>query len=288
MTLVKNKNSLELVEQSLIKLQVSTITPNRFAPDPTANPKGAMPLIGGQLGSDISELLDYADSHSPRHSPRMAADEEEKKRISRELHDGLGQLLTSMKLHIQQCLNGCDDQVMEHGLPEAHKESLQALSSMVNQAMNEVRTICSSIRPAILDDLGVLAAITWQCRQISQLCAKFDVRTEFELAESDIPEALRTVIYRIVQESLNNAVKYSKATLIKVNLFLSHNSINLTVLDDGVGFDPAKIKDKLGVGLMSMRDRAESVNGTLQVKAVVNQGVEICASFPLKRFALNG
>ena len=284
MTVVKNKNRLKLVEQSLMKLHISSITPNRLTPDPTTKSKASMPLIGGQLGGTISELLDFNSNPSPR----MAADEEEKRRISRELHDGLGQLLTSMKLHIQQCLDGCDDQLTDHVIPEAHRESLQALTSMVNQAMSEVRTICSAIRPAILDDLGVLAAINWQCRQISQLCSKFDVHTEFDLDESDIPEELRTVIYRIVQESLNNAVKYSKATLVKVNLFVTHNSINLTVLDDGIGFDPAEIKDKLGVGLMSMRDRAESVNGTLQVNAIVNQGVEICASFPLKRFVLNG
>jgi signal transduction histidine kinase len=284
MTLLKNKNCLEALDQSLLKLPVSNITPDKPTPNPSTNNKDTLPLIDAHLVSNIADLLDC----TAYPSPRIAADEEEKRRISRELHDGLGQLLTSMKLHIQKCLDGCDDQGLEHGLPEAHKESLQALSSMVKQAMNEVRTICSAIRPAILDDLGVLAAISWQCRQISQLCSKFDVRSEFGLDESDIPEEIKTVIYRIVQESLNNAMKYSNANLVKVNLFRTHNSINLTVRDDGVGFDPAVIKDKLGVGLMSMRERAESVNGTLQVNTMVNQGVEVCASFPLKRVALNG
>ncbi|MES9945442.1 MAG: sensor histidine kinase [Candidatus Thiodiazotropha sp.] len=218
----------------------------------------------------------------------MSVEEAEKKRISRELHDGLGQLLTSMNLHIQKCLDGCDAQVVESVRQEEHKDSLHALSSMVKQAMNEVRTICSAIRPAILDDLGVIAAVTWQCRQISQISANFDVVTDISINESDIHEELKTAIYRIVQESLNNALKYSQAKQVKVSLLHVHNAIQVIVKDDGVGFDPAEIKDRLGMGLMSMRERAESVNGTLQVNAGVNKGVEISVYFPVKKIALNG
>ncbi|MEW8586154.1 MAG: sensor histidine kinase, partial [Candidatus Thiodiazotropha sp.] len=246
--------------------------------------KDKMSLIESRFVPAIPDLIDYSDFPSNR----INADEEEKKRISRELHDGVGQLLTSMNLHIQRCLDGCDDQVGDKGVSEDHMDSLQALSSMVKQAMNEVRTICSSIRPAILDDLGVLAAITWQCRQISRIGSKFEVFTDFSIDEADIPEEFKSVIYRIVQESLNNAMKYSQATLIKVKLSRTHDTIELSVLDDGIGFDPSEIKDRLGIGLMSMRERASSVNANLQIKAAVDQGVEISVSFPLKKVALNG
>ncbi|MEW8486091.1 MAG: sensor histidine kinase [Candidatus Thiodiazotropha sp.] len=243
-----------------------------------------MSLIESRFVPAIPDLIDYSDFPSNR----INADEEEKKRISRELHDGVGQLLTSMNLHIQRCLDGCDDQVGDKGVSEDHMDSLQALSSMVKQAMNEVRTICSSIRPAILDDLGVLAAITWQCRQISRLSSKFEVFTEFNIDEANIPEEYKSVIYRIVQESLNNAMKYSQANLVKVKLSRTRDTIELSILDDGIGFDPSEIKGRLGIGLMSMRERASSVNAALQVKAAVDQGVEISVSFPLKKVALNG
>ncbi|MEW8299542.1 MAG: sensor histidine kinase [gamma proteobacterium symbiont of Ctena orbiculata] len=284
MTLVKEKNDLDLVGQSLLTLSVSAISPKTKSANTAKTIKDKMSLIESRFVPAIPDLIDYSDFPSNR----INADEEEKKRISRELHDGVGQLLTSMNLHIQRCLDGCDDQVGDKGVSEDHMDSLQALSSMVKQAMNEVRTICSSIRPAILDDLGVLAAITWQCRQISRLSSKFDVFTEFNIDEANIPEEYKSVIYRIVQESLNNAMKYSQANLVKVKLSRTRDTIELSILDDGIGFDPSEIKGRLGIGLMSMRERASSVNAALQVKAAVDQGVEISVSFPLKKVALNG
>ncbi|PVV09874.1 MAG: hypothetical protein B6D77_09410 [gamma proteobacterium symbiont of Ctena orbiculata] len=282
MTLVKDKY-LDFLGQSLQTLSVSSITPNTNTAK-TSTTQNRIPLLNSQHIVGLSDLLDFAKFSTNR----MSVEEAEKKRISRELHDGLGQLLTSMNLHIQKCLDGCDAQVVESVRQEEHKDSLHALSSMVKQAMNEVRTICSAIRPAILDDLGVIAAVTWQCRQISQISANFDVVTDISMDESDIHEELKTAIYRIVQESLNNALKYSQAKQVKVSLLHVHNAIQVIVKDDGVGFDPAEIKDRLGMGLMSMRERAESVNGTLQVNAGVNKGVEISVYFPVKKIALNG
>jgi signal transduction histidine kinase len=279
MTLVKDKDQQKL-GQSLLTLTVSPITPNTNSSTQKCNKA----VIDTHHIPGISDLLDLAEfAQSP-----ISVEEEEKKRISRELHDGLGQLLTSMNLHIQQCLNSCDDQNLQITQQEEHKESLHALSSMVKLAMSEVRTICSAIRPAILDDLGVIAAISWQCRQISQISTDFEVMADFNIDESDIPDTLKTVIYRIVQESLNNALKYSQAKQVKVNLWHTRNTIQLTIEDDGVGFDPAMIKDRLGMGLMSMRERAQSVNGSLQVNAEVDQGVKIAVSFPVRKIALNG
>ncbi|MCU7892766.1 MAG: hypothetical protein KZQ78_14615 [Candidatus Thiodiazotropha sp. (ex Ustalcina ferruginea)] len=95
---------------------------------------------------------------------RINSDEKERKRLSRELHDGLGQLLTTIGLQVKQCLDGYEDN-HEMNLPAEHKYSLGMVSDMVKDAIGEVRAISSAIRPAILDDIGVLAAISWQCRQ---------------------------------------------------------------------------------------------------------------------------
>jgi two-component system NarL family sensor kinase len=209
----------------------------------------------------------------------VSSEELERKRISRELHDGLGQLLTSMSLHVQRCLDGSEaEEQAEH--QNQQRESLEIVSSMIKQAMSEVRSICSAIRPAILDDLGVVPAISWQCRQITKICSDIQVETDFDVDESAIPEDYKSVIYRIVQESLNNAIKYSKAETISVSLLQAHNAIHLLIVDDGVGFDPSDIQGKLGMGLVGMRERAESVNGRIRIDTGVDQGVQIRASFP--------
>ncbi|MES9972600.1 MAG: histidine kinase, partial [Candidatus Thiodiazotropha sp.] len=98
-----------------------------------------------------------------RKSPASSSavnEEEERKRLSRELHDGLGQLLTTIGLQVRQCLDHCDSTPLPCPSPQEHKASLQQISEMVKEAIGEVRSICSAIRPAILDDLGVLAAIS--------------------------------------------------------------------------------------------------------------------------------
>jgi signal transduction histidine kinase len=219
----------------------------------------------------------------------MSAEEEEKKRISRELHDGLGQLLTSIRIHVQNCMNDCDSSDSTEGNKEL-KESLAAISEMTQQAMGEVRSICGALRPAILDDLGVLAAITWQCRQISSGYSKITVDTRLDLSESMIPEAYKSVIYRIVQEGLNNAVKYSLTESVKISLYPNNNSIELVIRDYGVGFDLDKMRSEkgMGMGLMSMRERAESIGGTCEINAAEGRGVEVRASFPIQKVVLSG
>ncbi|MCU7812384.1 MAG: sensor histidine kinase [Candidatus Thiodiazotropha sp. (ex Notomyrtea botanica)] len=219
----------------------------------------------------------------------MSSEEEEKKRISRELHDGLGQILTSINLHIQNCLSGCESQDQVE-LPQGIKDSLAVISDMTKQAMGEVRSICGALRPAILDDLGVLAAISWQCRQISLGCSRLDVETHFDLEESMIPETYKTVIYRIVQEGLNNAVKYSQTKSVIISLFQEDESIQLVIRDFGIGFDLDQVRSEqgMGMGLMSMRERAESIGGSCEVNAATGRGVEIRVGFPVEKVALSG
>ncbi|MCG7917561.1 MAG: sensor histidine kinase [Candidatus Thiodiazotropha taylori] len=244
-----------------------------------------------QTGVSINDNLRLTDQHikdglsclkqlkQGAHHQHVSSEELERKRISRELHDGLGQLLTSMSLHVQRCLDGCDGQ--EKASQSQQRESLEAVSSMVKQAMSEVRSICSAIRPAILDDLGVIPAISWQCRQITKVCSDTQVVTDFDVDEESIPEDYKSVIYRIVQESLNNAVKYAKAKTITVSLLQAHDAIHLLVIDNGVGFDPSEIQGNLGMGLVGMRERAESVDGRIRIDTGIDQGVQIRASFPL-------
>ncbi len=215
----------------------------------------------------------------------MRTEEEEKKRIAQELHDGLGQLLTSINLHVQQCLNGSGDAA---DLSPSVKDSLQMISDMAKQAMGEVRGICGALRPAILDDLGVVAAIKWQCRQLSQVYAGLVVAADIDVSEATIPDRYKTAIYRIVQEAMNNAVKHAEARKITVSLRRVGEDLQLFVQDDGVGFDVLQGLANAGMGLMSMRERVESAGGFFELRSAVGQGVEIRVSFPVEKVALSG
>ncbi|MBT3046871.1 MAG: sensor histidine kinase [Candidatus Thiodiazotropha sp.] len=216
--------------------------------------------------------------HKRLSSPAAITEEEERKRLSQEIHDGIGQILTTIGLQVTQCLNGYD-QTSSQSLQQ-HKVSLEQLSLLVREAIGEVRTICRSIRPAILDDLGVIAAISWQCRQISRATPELVVVTNFDIEEEQIPVGHRSAIYRIVQESLNNALKYAQASQIGVSLSLQDELIHLSIIDNGIGLDLASIRESLGIGLISMRERAASIHGKLEIDAAIGEGVEIRALFP--------
>ncbi|MBT2969759.1 MAG: hypothetical protein B6D72_18460 [gamma proteobacterium symbiont of Ctena orbiculata] len=218
--------------------------------------------------------------HKRLSTPAAVTEEVERKRLSQDIHDGIGQILTTIGIQVTQCLNGHDND--QHGSQslQQHKVSLEQLSLLVREAIGEVRSICRAIRPAILDDLGVLAAISWQCRQISRATPEVVVVTNFDIEEAQIPVGYRSAIYRIVQESLNNALKYAQASRIGVSLSLQDELIHLSIIDNGIGFDLATIRERLGIGLISMRERAASIHGKLEIDAAIGDGVEIRALFP--------
>ncbi|MEJ2590036.1 MAG: sensor histidine kinase [Candidatus Thiodiazotropha sp.] len=244
--------------------------------------------LGMSLKPPVDRIDDLLNTTLPK--SLINSEEAEKKRISQELHDGLGQILTSINLHVQQCLATAQSKSQAVVLPEAMTDSLLAISNMAKQAMGEVRAICSALRPAILDDLGVLAAISWQCRQISQGYSCVNVETDFEIGEDMIPECYKTVLYRVVQEGLNNAVKYSKSEAVRVSLRHKADAIELGIQDFGVGFDLARVQAdrELGMGLISMRERVESVGGVFEIDAGVGRGVEIRIFLPMEKMSLTG
>jgi two-component system NarL family sensor kinase len=211
---------------------------------------------------------------------RLDAHEAEKKRIARELHDGLGQLLTNIKLRAQLCRSELESSDKPEQLTNA-KGVLDDLTGLVGEAIQEVRTVCSRIRPAVLDDLGVLAAICAHCRRCEESASEVSFETAFSLTESDIPEVAKTAIYRIVQEAANNSLKHAKASNIWISLGIDAGRLLLTIEDDGVGFDQEE--DRFGFGLVSMRERVEALHGTFNIVSAQGQGVKISASFPMNQ-----
>jgi len=213
-------------------------------------------------------------------SQLLTVQENERKRIAMELHDGIGQLLTAVKFKVESIL-----QVKGKGKAKAKEESLEAIIPMVKESVEEVRRIQMDLRPSTLDDLGILATLGWFCREYQKIYSHIRVQKEIDLQESEVSTPLKTVIYRVMQEALNNIAKHSKADLVYLSLRKKENKIELTIKDTGMGFDLEEIlspeRSKRGLGLNSMRERTELSGGTFVIESTAGKGTTIRAEWPI-------
>jgi PAS domain S-box-containing protein len=204
----------------------------------------------------------------------LMVEEKERKRIARELHDGIGQALSAIKFSVENSLR----QLRKVADP-SELESLEVLIPLSQKTIEEVRRIVKDLRPAILDDLGILATINWFCREFQKVYAGIRIETKIDAQENIIPTHLKTVIFRILQEALNNVAKHSRADLIQLSLGVQDFSIIMRVHDNGVGFDVTKtiamIPSRRGVGLASMRERAELSGADFDITSNAGQGTTI-------------
>jgi PAS domain S-box-containing protein len=196
----------------------------------------------------------------------LDAQEEERKLIAHELHDGLGATLTNIKYSLEQHL---DD------LPE-EKGFLEQAVSMIRQAIKDTSRISRSLRPSILDDIGVIPAIRWFCRGFQEANRGIQVEDRLEVQEEDIPEPLKLVIYRIFQEALTNIAKHSNAQRVTVALKKAERNIELSIEDNGGGFDSQDAGD-IGMGLTSMRERTQFSGGFFSIQSSLGNGTVIQA-----------
>jgi PAS domain S-box-containing protein len=209
----------------------------------------------------------------------LKVQEEERRRLARDLHDSLGQKLTGIKFLIEASLGE-----PWPGERRAGVGRLRGLIPTIQDAVEEVRRISTELRPSILDDLGLVATMAWHLRELAKLHPEVAVDQQITAAESDVPVPLRTPIYRILQEATNNVAKHSGPCRMVVGLETGEGRLRLRVSDDGVGFDPgAPPRDGRngGIGLGSMRERAEFSGGSFSVRSAPGAGTTIEAEWPL-------
>ena len=204
----------------------------------------------------------------------LSAEEKERKRIARELHDGIGQALSAIKFSVENSLRQ-----LRNEADHSELKSLEAVIPLTQKTIEEVRRIVKDLRPSILDDLGILATINWFCREFQNIYAGIRVERAIEIQEQDIPSLLKTVIYRILQEALNNVAKHSRADLVLLTLEKSDCGIKLKIQDNGDGFNLAKTislkPSQRGFGLASMRERAELSGAVFEIKSALGNGTSI-------------
>jgi len=209
----------------------------------------------------------------------QASREEERIRIARELHDELGEALTAQKFGlslIRQRLNG-RDQPFPRDEIFAKLESLAALADGTAQ---RVRRLCTELRPAILDDLGLLAAIEWQAQE-------FQTRTGIEcnlirkIDLLNVNSRQATAVFRIFQEILTNVARHARASSVQVKLKTAEENLVLQVKDDGAGISEDKINGGVSLGILGMRERAALLGGELAIQGVPAKGTTVTLSLPL-------
>jgi len=198
------------------------------------------------------------------------AQETERRSLSRELHDGIGQALGALLVDIGRMSTTLSDD-----RPEVRTQ-LDNMKSVAETTLLSVRNIALLLRPSMLDDLGLVAALEWQGREVSRR-SEIEVSVESENMPDDLPDEYRICIYRLVQEALNNAVRHSGARNAKVTVEHSAEAISVQVSDDGRGFDPTRVR---GLGMLGMEERVHRLGGTFTVRSQLGQGAEITANLP--------
>jgi signal transduction histidine kinase len=210
-------------------------------------------------------------------SKLIDAQEQQRKLVAQELHDSIGASLTAIIYALEEVLGaGCEHCVSQ----------VREVISLVRSTMDETRRISTSLRPSILDDLGVLATFRWFCGEFQKLCADLRIETRLDLREQDVPDPVKIVMYRVLQEALNNAAKHSGADLVRVILRRGKaGGVELTIKDNGRGFDVEKIlRDRdatSAMGLANMRERTELSGGAFTIRSGKGRGTVIRASWPL-------
>ncbi len=197
----------------------------------------------------------------------MTAQEEERRRVSRELHDQICQQLASLAMDIGAL-------AADPPRPDAQRR-LQALQIRVARVSEETRHIAYELHPSVLDDLGLVASLRGLCREFSARAPNVALDFRESVVPAALPREVASCVYRIAQESLQNAAKHANATHVSVALAVQGESIVLTIEDDGVGFDLEAVKGRGGLGLIGMEERARLAKGKLTVAARPGHGARI-------------
>jgi len=212
-------------------------------------------------------------------SQLLTAQENERRRIAQDIHDNVSQTLVAMKFRIENALKDFDAYRDRDDLSNM-------LVPVIQDAIDEVRDIYMRLRPSILDDLGLLATLSWLWRDFQAANPDIEIKSDLDIEDSDLPEKLKVVIFRVVQEALDNIARHSEAGHVDVSLRRQGGNVDLTVQDDGIGLNLEEVltvDDSLrGMGLSGMLERTELLGGTLRIEGEKGKGTRILASWPVR------
>ncbi len=232
-----------------------------------------------QLADAFNVMLEtLADSARTRAAQILTAQEQERKRIARELHDETSQVLTSLLISLK---------VLEESITgEEARQRVEDTRSLVHQTLRAIRNLSIDLRPRALDDLGLLPALRWYIKEYQQKC-KIEVEFTTTNIKERFPSAIETALYRIVQEALTNTAKYARATKVQVSITEEDGMVRATISDNGKGFDAQTVLkmpwQERGLGLAGMHERASLLDGSLLISTEPGKGTTIEVALPLRQ-----
>lgn len=230
-----------------------------------------------RVGSAFNALLDRLTEDRARErrlaAQVISAQDEERARVARELHDSTAQILTAVMLQLGAAARESTSAPLD--------ARIAILRELAAEALEEVRFLSHTMHPRVLDDLGLVAALEWLARQ-ARAQETLDVQVEATEFDPPIPASLAAALYRVAQEGLRNVTRHAGAACVAVRLRREGSSAVLEIEDDGQGFDVALAeKRRPGMGLFSMRERIGLVNGRLTVTSAPQRGTRVVATIPL-------
>jgi signal transduction histidine kinase len=274
-----NEANLSLEEQ---QIQIQQRTLRRFATAAT----GLLLLLG--IGIAIASTAHLAKLERASENERIRAEnaeselrrlsnqlvrvqEDERRNISRELHDEIGQILTGLRMELGSLSRGEGD--------GAFRQRLDSVKHLAEEALRSVRNLALLLRPSMLDDLGLEPALRWQAKEVSQrsgIPVSLDIQGELHR----LPEPVRICLYRAIQEALTNCIKHADATRVTVTVKQERDVLTASVQDNGKGFDVHHMRTQ-GLGLVGMEERVRALAGRLTISSQPGKGTLVTLSLPL-------
>jgi two-component system sensor histidine kinase UhpB len=206
----------------------------------------------------------------------MQVQEEERSRLARDLHDEVGQLLTALKIDLQD---------IQHGeVGDSRFSPLTDSLELVNRLLTQVRTLALDLRPSLLDDLGLVPALRWYANR-QAMRNGWTLSLLVEGMDERVPASIEVTCFRVAQEALTNVAKYARAKVIDLTLRRQDGDVTLIIQDDGVGFDVPSARRRAqggeSIGLLGMEERVRLAGGSLIISSVPGEGTRLDLRFPL-------
>ena len=208
----------------------------------------------------------------------LRAQENERKLIAQNIHDSISGSLAAIKLALEEKINS------KGSKPAIEVSWLETIIAYLDETIKESRRISAQLRPSMLDDLGLQPTISWFCREFEQMHSNIQIERELDVAEEEIPETVKAIVYRVLQESMNNIAKHSGATQVLLQLARTDSRIEFSVADNGCGFDADKVFEGSnalsGYGLSGMQDRTVFGDGAFEISSEIGKGTTVRVSLP--------
>lgn len=269
LTVINEGRSIQVEERIPRGSGIHTYLSVKF---PLYDEKGCTRGVCG-IATNITELKKVQDQLRRLSGSIMASQEKERTTIARELHDELGQVLTSLRLDsvwLRERLSGIDDKASERAL---------AMCNLIDKTIDEVQAMAVRLRPGVLDDLGLIDALEWYCTDFEK---RVGIACTFQhINVPKVNDIVATAAYRVTQEALTNVARHSSATEVDVVLHAEDCLLTLSIVDNGRGFNSLVLAESEALGIAGMRERASLVDGTLEIQSQPGNGTKVYFGLPI-------